>query len=445
MKLDRSPSPRLYWLVAGLAACLSLAAALLALLASGPASGVPSPDAGAEMAKRAERIAFFERRLQDDAFDVAALNVLVFEYLARARETGDASDYGRAAAAAARSFETLPDYHPTLVATAAARIAVHDFAGGLGLAERAIAARPGQGAGHALRGDALVALGRYDEAAVSFQEALRLEPGAGVFGRLAHLSFLQGDLTNAQDFWRQAIDAARGASALEEAWARVQLGILHFDRGRLDDAAREASSALRLHPESAPASALRARVLAARGDLEGAIAGYEAVVAKQPLLEYITALAQAYAAAGREYEAARTGALAQAIASLFSAEGVNTDLALALYYADQGRNPGEAVRLARNAYEAAPGIYAAGALAWALLSAGMPEEAAPYASEALRLGTPDASLLYSAGMVQRALGNTAEARRLLERAIDTNPYFSPLEAPRAREALSELKQAGSAR
>jgi hypothetical protein len=48
-------------------------------------------------------------------------------------------------------------------------------------------------------------------------------------------------------------------------------------------------------------------------------------------------------------------------------------------------------------------------------------------------------------MVQRALGNTAEARRLLERAIDTNPYFSPLEAPRAREALSELKQAGSAR
>jgi tetratricopeptide (TPR) repeat protein len=394
------------------------------------------------MAARNDRISFFERRLQSDPFDVTALNVLVFEYLARARETGDASDYGRAVTAASRSIETLADYQPTLVAAAAARVAVHDFAGGLDLADRAVAARPGHGPGHALRGDALVGLGRYREAAVSYQEALRLEPGPGTFGRLGHLAFLEGDLANAEDFWRQAVDSARGRSALDEAWARVQLGLLHFDRGRLDAAAREVAAALRLHPGSAPALALEARVRAARGDLDGAIALYEAAVAKQPLVEYVTALGDAYAVAGRDYDAGRTGALVEAIASLFRAEGVNTDLALALFYANQGRDPGEAVRLARNAYEATPGIYAAGALAWSLLASGMAEEAAPYASEALRLDTPDATLLYYGGMVQKALGNDTEALRLLERAIDANPYFSLLEAPKARAAIAELKAGG---
>ncbi|HXH23436.1 MAG TPA: tetratricopeptide repeat protein [Dehalococcoidia bacterium] len=427
-----------YWLASGLATALALAAALLALLQPGDGAGRAGVDAAAETSARGARIAFFEQRLEADPFDVTALNVLTFEYIARARESGDAADYGRALEASGRSLAALPRYEPSLVAAAAARISVHDFAAGLELADRALAARPRSGAGHALRGDALIALGRYDEAEAAYQEALALAPGVGTFARMAHLSFLRGDVANAADFWKQAIAAARGHSAIDEAWARVQFGALEFDRGRPGAAERAAAAALRAHPGSAPALALRARARAARGDLDGAIADYEAALASQPLLEYVIALGDAYAAAGRAASADQSYALVDAIAALYRASGVNTDLSLAVYYAGHGR-AAEALPLARQAYEAAPGVYAADALAWALLNAGQPQEAAIYAAEALRLGTPDAALLYHAGMVEKALSNDARASNLLRRALATNPHFSLLEAPRARAALAELE------
>jgi hypothetical protein len=41
-------------------------------------------------------------------------------------------------------------------------------------------------------------------------------------------------------------------------------------------------------------------------------------------------------------------------------------------------------------------------------------------------------------MIERALGLRAEARRSLTTALDLNPGFSPLLAPRARAALAAL-------
>jgi tetratricopeptide (TPR) repeat protein len=126
----------------------------------------------------------------------------------------------------------------------------------------------------------------------------------------------------------------------------------------------------------------------------------------------------------------------RAMQRLQAANGVETDLELALFEADHGSEPAAAVAMARSAYQQRPGIRAADALAWALYRSGAAPEAEPLIAEALRLGTQDATLFFHAGMIARASGRRAESHDYLRRALTLNPHFSPLHAPAAREALA---------
>ena len=84
----------------------------------------------------------------------------------------------------------------------------------------------------------------------------------------------------------------------------------------------------------------------------------------------------------------------------------------------------------------------ADALAWALHRAGADSQALTYAQQANRLGWRNATFRFHLGMIERALGRPADARRDLQAALDINPYFSVLQAPAARSALAGLKAAG---
>ena len=60
--------------------------------------------------------------------------------------------------------------------------------------------------------------------------------------------------------------------------------------------------------------------------------------------------------------------------------------------------------------------------------------------QALRLGTKDASLLYHAGMIAHGLGDIERAQQYLRQALETNPYFSLLQAEKARQTLTEMQR-----
>jgi Tfp pilus assembly protein PilF len=128
---------------------------------------------------------------------------------------------------------------------------------------------------------------------------------------------------------------------------------------------------------------------------------------------------------------------------LFKANGVDTDLELALFDADHGQDPAGTLALARAVYARRPSVKAADTLAWALFKAGQPAEARRYADQALRLGTHDALMLYHAGVIAQAAGDTAAARDFLTRALSLNQHFSPLYAPLAQQALTRLNTAAS--
>jgi tetratricopeptide (TPR) repeat protein len=392
-----------------------------------------------DLAARNERIAFFEARAAVDKADFVSLNVVAWEYLQRARETGDVGDYDRARRAAERSLALLPqsNYDATL-AVASLRLIEHDYAAALSLSEQAIAIKPRGAAGFGARGDALLGLGRYDEAASDYQTMVEIEPDLPALSRLAGLAFIQNDRLNAEDFWRQTIESSAGRPVENTAWAHTQLGGYYFSLGEIAGAKSEYEKALGVYPEYAPATAGLAAIQAAEGKLDEAIALYEDVQARRPDLQNVIALADLYTAAGYIEAAQSQRDLIGAIDQLYRANGINTDLSLALYYADHDIEPARALSLAVASYNTAPSVYAADAYAWALYRNGRIDEAKALSEEALRLDTPQASFYYHAGLIAAAGGDNARAVELIEKALALNPYFSPLQAETARETLAAL-------
>lgn len=399
----------------------------------------PAADPGTVRAPGAEtraQVAAFIDRLKVRPDDLAALLGLGAAATQLARETADPAEYTRAEQALERALELEPDSPDALIGLGMVAAAKHDFAGALTLGEAALAVAPRSARAWGVIADARTELGRYDEAKAAVQAMVDARPDLGSYARVSYQRELHGDLAGAIDAMESAVTAG-GPATENTAYLRVVLGNLWFLAGDLDRAAAAYQSALERSPGYAFAVAGRARVAAARGDLDAAVEGWTSATASVPLPELLTGLGEAQEAAGRTADAEATYRLVRDIQGLFAANGVAVDLELALFEADHG-DPARAVELARAAYAGTPNIKAADALAWALYQAGELDEARAKAEEALRLGSLEPSYAYHAGMIAAAQGDLPAARRWLARSLERNPAWSPLHAPRAAAALAEL-------
>ena len=239
---------------------------------------------------------------------------------------------------------------------------------------------------------------------------------------------------------RRAMErAAEVASAPgDKAFALHYLGELAWGAGDLDGAAAGYDAALAADPAYVPALAGRAKVEAARGDVDRAVTDYRAAVARQPQPGTLVELGELLEAAGRTDEAQQQYAVVRATQQLYAASGQVVDAELALFEADHG-DAARAVELAEKAHAARPdSIVVQDAYAWALHAAGRDDEALPLARAAARTGLRSASFAYHLGAVEAAVGHEGPARTALQRALSLNPTFSPLHAPRARALLAGL-------
>jgi tetratricopeptide (TPR) repeat protein len=213
---------------------------------------------------------------------------------------------------------------------------------------------------------------------------------------------------------------------------------LYFNSGDLQRAEQTYQAALQTRPDYVYASAGVARVRAAQGRYDEAIADYKKIVRTLPLPEFVIALGELYEVSGQPAEAQKQYDLVRAMQQLNAAAGMDVDLELAFFNADHGADPAQALQQARAAYARRPSIYGADTLAWALYQHGDYAEARRYSQEALRLGTRDAGLHYRAGMIAYALSDRAGAREQLRLALAINPHFSVRYAERAKQLLAEL-------
>jgi tetratricopeptide (TPR) repeat protein len=431
-------------ILAGAAAALTAAAALLGGVLSESNPAAPAPIAldfsadhaltGFSLGDTEATVQGLQARLREHPRDADALAQLGFAYQQRARETGDPSYYPRAAEVLRRARALAPRNELAASGLASLALSQHRFRDALGLGHRARTLAPTAARNYGLIGDALVELGRYEEAFRAFDRMSRLKPNLSAYARVSYGRELLGRQDGAIQVMRLAVPAA-GAQPEPAAWTHVQLGKLHFGRGELGAAGREFRRALFALPGYVYALDALARVEAARGRHERAIELSQQAAETVPLPEFVTTLGDLYWSTGQKALAREQYAVVGATERLLRANGVNPDLEIALFRVDHGIGLDRALALARSVQRQRPTIFANDTLAWALARNGRCEEALRYSKQALRLGTRDANLYFHRGMIERCLGDGAEARSWFARALDQNPHFSLVWAPVARRAL----------
>jgi tetratricopeptide (TPR) repeat protein len=370
-------------------------------------------------------------RVERNPDDAEGLTLLGLAYQQRARETGDPSFYPRSEAALRRALRLVPENDLAVTGLAALAASRHRFAASLGLARRAHGLNPYAAAVYGIEGDAFVELGRYHRAFAAFDRMAGLRPSLSSYARVAYARELLGDTQGALQAMRLAVESG-SANAENAAWTLVQLGNLHFDRGKLTPAVRAYQSALERFPGYHHALAALARARAAGGHYDRAVALYRRALDSVPLPQYAAGLGDTLVAAGRPREANEQYALVGVIQRLFEANGVRTELETALFDLDHGRDLRSALSRAREAYEERRSVEAEDVLGWALYRNGRCEDALRHSERSLRLGTRDALKLFHRGLIERCLGRRLDSRRTLEHALAVNQYFSLRWAPVAR-------------
>ena len=434
-------------LLAGSAMVVGVTATMLAVgaLAGGakqavePAPAVQPIAAPAQITSGADTtasITALQTRLKKYPNDSASWASLGFQYTQQARLTADPSFYGKADGAFARSLEIEPkDNAAALTGQATLAAARHDFGPALDLTRRADALNAYGAANLGVMTDALGELGRYPQSFATLQRMVDLKPGVPSYTRVSYSYELRGDLKGAQYALDQALGIAQ--SPADAAFALQYLGELAFNAGDLRTAGRHFAEGLRRDPTYVPLLAGRARVEAASGNTAGALRDWQAVTTRLPQPTYLIEYADLLTSLGRTTEAQQQYAVVDATITLFRSQGANVDLELALYDADHGRSAA-AVTAAETEVKRRQSIQVEDAYAWALHSAGRDREALVYARKAQRLGMHNALFDYHRGIIELSLGMKVEAKASLTKALKTNRYFSPLQAPKARAALATL-------
>ncbi|MCQ9133656.1 tetratricopeptide repeat protein [Streptomyces hilarionis] len=371
--------------------------------------------------------------------DFGGWATLGLAYVEQARTKGDPSRYPQAEQALKRSLTLRPDNDQALAGRAALAAARHDFAGALKLADRVLKQNPYNERALCSRVDALVELGRYDDAEAAVRIADQRRPGVPVFTRYAYVHELRGDVTTA----RRVLDRALAASTSpgDIAYVAAQLGQLAWNQGDYATALTHYARALAADENYLPALEGRARAQAASGRQAEAIKGLELIVARYPLPGPLVELGELYEARGGSEDRAKAEeqyALVDAWTAIARANGVNADLDTALAAADHG-DRATALRAARDDWSRRHTVHTADALAWALHVNGKDAEALAHARQATATGYRNAAFLYHRGVIEKATGHLADARTHLAAALKLNAGFSPLGARQAREALKTLE------
>ena len=398
----------------------------------------PITAAGSDYAAlRDADISFFEARVVETR-DSLSYNRLVSLYLQRYRERGDVADIGRAEVAALRSNEAATGNYGSMIALASVRLVQHQFTEAEALSRAAAEQRPGLADAYAIRGDALLAMGRYDEAETAYRFVLEKAPGPAAFARLASTAEIRGNTPLAEQFWMAAIDSETQPEPA--AWASVQLGHLYFALGDLGDANAAFERALAAFPNYPHALAGIGKVAAARGDWDRAQEYLTAATGFAPSIDYVGGLGDVFLLAGQPAAAERQFALVTAITSLEESNGIREDLTALMFALDHGRTTPEVVEAARNAFEQRPSIAAADTYAWALYRTGDLFGAWTHVQLARATGKRDPQLAFHAAAIASARGDVETARSLVRELDGLNARFAPvyeIEIAQLRAALQD--------
>jgi tetratricopeptide (TPR) repeat protein len=405
------------------------------------APDAPVANAPGSLAQIDHSIAAWTTNLAANGHDFLSAANLGVLYEARARLSGDVSDYTRATEAANRSLAIEPKQLDVLALHARLLLATHDFGRALTEAQSLDRTAPDQPAILSIMADAQLELGDVDAATDLYERIQALAPGPAVTARLARVAFLRGDPVGAVSQAVSAHAAAIGAGieGPSLSWYAYLAGTMQLAAGAPEAAATWFDRALEAWPDSYLALAGRARAAAATGNLDRAMDGYRAAIAVAPQPDALTALGDLLALRGDDRGAQEQYDTVLAIAQLQGSGGLVFNRQLVLFDVNHGRDLAGALTMAEQELAQRHDVYGYDAEAWALLANGRAAEADAAMARALALGTRDAMLLYHAGEIAHAIGDNSRARDLLAQSLAIRGALDPLSAARAQASLEALR------
>ena len=373
----------------------------------GPASGAGIRTSRADLDAA---IALDRKRVAADPGDGEAAVRLADLLMRGARVGADASLAIEAEQVLRATLQHSPSDYMARRMLGVVYLSQHRFTEALEEATAAQRIRPDDAWNYAIAGDALLELGRYEEAFDSFDEVMTHRPDAGAYARVAYARELQGDLAGALRLMQMSAEATSRQDVEALAWTRAQLGNLYLLQGRLDDAEREFSHADFVFPSHPYAMSGRVRLLIARHRYDDALELSRRV---PPTPESLAIQGDLLARLG-DSDRAET---MYRDAERMEREGWQQEQpqpgALARFLAERGRSIPEAVALAERAAGERQDVVTMDALAWSYFRAGRVADAAGAMRRATRLGTVDPRIRCHASAIASALSTSSAATEMV--------------------------------
>lgn len=389
-------------------------------------------------------VTFWGDRFAASPRDFISATRLTASQIELARATGDISAYLAASAAVDGALKAYPDYPLALDYRGVVQVALHQFQAARDNSSGILANTPNDPTALATLGDASLELGDIAAASKAYDRLTAIDDSAAARVRQSHLAFIEGRTADAVSGSRASVAAAIEEESIGSAlaWYHYQLGDTLIGTGDRAGAAGAYAAAVADDPRSHLAHWGLARVAAADGQLDDAIAQLDKAIDIVPLPEFIARRADLYRMRAADGDARREAVdrkTVLAIAQLAGAAANVYDRTLSLYLAGTGNDPARALTLAQGEIANRKDVYGYDALAWALLANDRPAEADTAMTTALAFGTHDAKLLYHAGIIAAAVGDDSRARERLTEALKLDASFDPLAATVARAKLANLR------
>lgn len=321
-------------------------------------------------------------------------------WVRKARESQDPGFYLHADACANIALGIAPDHKGALDLRAMVLLNQHRFEEARELSQQILSKRPDDPMAYGNLSDALLELGRFDEAARAAQTMVDLKPNLPSYARAAHFRWLAGDIASAKQFYAAAADAGADQRDPEpRAWVLVQAALVFWNEGDDEGADAGFDLALKGMPEYPPALVGKARIALDRGRAAEAASLAQRAYDQAPHAETAWLLGDALEAQGKNVEA-------QTWYAKVEKDGKRGDArTLSLFWSTKNVHAKEALDLAENEAKTRGDIQMHDTLAWALYRNGRIEDAMKESDLALAHGTRDARMMAHAKEIRHALAS----------------------------------------
>jgi tetratricopeptide (TPR) repeat protein len=358
--------------------------------------------------------------------------------LQRQRETGDDSYAERAEKTIRRALQIAPNRPDMTLRLGRSLLAQHRFKEALACADKVVKDDP---QAHRLRADALIELGRYDEATKAVAGVPRDAADPGLQALYAHVNGLKGQTEIAFKHWDNAVNIVEINGSLpaeSAAWFYVRRGQARLTAGMSEQAESDFQKALEIFPGDYRAMEALVNLHARRHDWKNAVAWGEKLLplASDPDVRFL--LGECYQGLNQTEKAKQQWQLARNDAAKQLKDPGTHSRHLVLYLADTNQHLPEGLQLAQRDTKTRADVYTWDTLAWLAYKNKRFDEAKKASEKALALGTRDGMLWYHSGMIAMARGDRAGAKAKLSRALEINSHFHHKYADEARDILKTL-------